>query len=106
MHAKGSGKGKEKAPAPKRKRQEREPSSSRSDDEMEPVGHALLPQAAGKPAATAVRSLHLSSAIRKSLNRSGAIRMAMTTILCVGWPRIYIFRCPGVCAEDRRHATK
>ena len=50
-------------------------------------------------------SLHLSSAIRKSLNRSGAIRITMTTILCVGWPRIYIFRGLGVCAEDRRHAT-
>ena len=51
------------------------------------------------------RSLHLNSAIRKSLNRSVAIRIAMTTILCVGWPRIYIFRGPGVCAEDCCHAT-
>ena len=50
-------------------------------------------------------SLHLISAIRKSLNRSGAIRITMTTILCVGWTQIYIFRGQGVCTEDRHHAT-
>ena len=134
MPPKGSGKGKEKAPAPKRKRQGFKaprssirisfmrvsdwPSSTLRCSHGRTQQVRLLRCCWARSSSSSSRvassnccllsvlcSLHLNSAIRKSLNRSGAIRVAMTTILCVGWPRIYIFRGPRVCAEDRRHAT-
>ena len=121
MSPKGSGKGKEKAPAPKRKRQEPQPQREPSSSSTVRCSHGRNQQvrllrccwarssssssrkvSSNCSLLSVLRSLHLNSAIRKSLNCSGAIRFAVTTIL---WPRIYIFRGQGVCAEDRRHAT-
>ena len=48
-----------------------------------------------------LRSLHLNSAIRKSLNRSGAIRIAMTTFLClIDYFRLFIVATG--CPSERR----
>ena len=71
MPPKCSGKGKGKAPARKRIRQEPYPSSRKVNSNC--CLRSILP------------SLHLNSAIRKSLSRCGATRTAMTTILYSGW---------------------